>query len=572
MAAKLLVVLAYLTGVLVLGALARRKRGGAQEFFLAGRSLRTLVLLGTMAATNFSAFTIVGFSGAGYRMGFAFYPVMAYGTGLMALTFILIGIPAFRIGRELGLITPAELVEARFGSPGLGATFAAVQSVFTLPYLALQPLAAGYVLQSLLGVPLVLGAGAVTAVVVCYVLAGGMRSVAWTDVVQGFVMLAALVAGLAVVVSALGGWGAATARLAAASPEHLRRPGAGGGIPVGIWASYMALWFMADPMLPQLFQRFYAAKEERSIVRTAALYPVVTTVVFFLPVAIGAFGRLLIPGLEGQKADTVFPLLMERVGGVWLAGLAAAGVLAAIMSTMDSQLLTLASIVERDILRCKDGARQPAAGVLSPGATTRRSRLAVALLAVVGCALALRPPGTMLAIATEVFAGFAVLFPTVVAALYWKRATARGALLSIVVGEAAVGAYHFHLLPAWGLLPAVPATAAAALTLLLVGLAAPSRSPVPRAFAAHARFRMGRGRALAWTAILAAFCVLSTDWWRFDGRSPATVAGLPDWVVYFAVLGLALAPTLALFGRDATRAGMAAARQALGGAGARPLC
>ncbi len=560
MGAKLLVVLVYLAGMLVLGALARRKRGGAQEFFLAGRSLRTFVLLGTMAATNFSAFTVVGFSGAGYRMGFAFYPVMAYATGLMALTFILIGIPAFRIGRELGLITPAELIEARFGSPGLGVLFAAAQSVFTLPYLALQPLAAGYVLESLLGVPHALGAAVVTAVIVCYVLAGGMRSVAWTDVVQGFIMLAALAAGLAVVDNALGGWGAATTRLAAASPEHLTRPGAGGGLPIGIWVSYMALWFMADPMLPQLFQRFYAAKTERSIVRMAALYPVVTTVLFFLPVAIGAFGRLVIPGLEGQKADTVFPLLMESVGGPWLAGLAAAGVLAAIMSTMDSQLLTLASIVERDFLRRRDSDTQRAPGAPAPRPTTRRARFAVALLAAAGCALALRPPATMLAIATEAFAGFAVLFPTVIAALYWRRATAGGALASIVVGEGLVVAYHFHLLPDLGLLPAIPATAAAALVLLLAGIAAPSRVAFPQAFATHARFGMRRRRAVGWALVLGAFGALSTDWWRFHGRSPAMIAGLPDWVVYFIVLGFALAVALALFGRDATRAGTAAGR------------
>jgi SSS family solute:Na+ symporter len=324
----------------------------------------------------------------------------------------------------------------------------------------------------------------------------------------------------------------------------------------------MALWFMADPMLPQLFQRFYAAKTERSIVKMAALYPVVTTVLFFLPVAIGAFGRLVIPGLEGQKADTIFPLLMDRAGGPWLAGLAAAGVLAAIMSTMDSQLLTLASIVERDFLRRREGDAQRVPGAPRPRATTRRSRFAVALLAAAGCALALRPPATMLAIATEAFAGFAVLFPTVIAALYWRRAATWGAFASIVVGEAVVVAYHFRLLPDWGLLPAIPATAAAALVLLLAGLLAPSRFELPAAFAAHARLRMGRGRAIAWTLILSLFGVLSTDWWRFDGRIPAMIAGLPDWVVYFIVLGFALAVAFALFGRDAVRTGTAAVRQA----------
>ncbi|MBM3308089.1 MAG: sodium:solute symporter family protein [Candidatus Eisenbacteria bacterium] len=546
MSAQLAVVLAYLGGMLAVSAVVRRRPGGHQEFFLAGRTLGALVLLGTMAATNFSAFTVVGFSGAGYRMGFAFYPVMAYGTGLMALTFIVIGIPALRIGRELGLVTPAELVEARFGSPTLGVSFAAVQAFFTLPYLALQPLAAGYVIEGLLGVPHALGAAAVTAVVVCYVLAGGMRTVAWTDVVQGLLMFAALAVGLGVVVAALGGWGAAMGRLAAESPAHLARPGAGGGLTVGIWASYMALWFTADPMLPQLFQRFYAAKDERSLVRVAASYPAVTTVLFFIPVAMGAFGRLLVPGLEGQGADRIFPLLMERFGGTWLHALAATGVLAAIMSTMDSQLLTLASIVERDILR----RREPAA--LGPrGARSWEARAAVAALAVAGLLLALRPPATMLAIATEAFAGFAVLFPVVVAALYWRRVSARAAVASIAAGEAAVIAYHFKVLPTFGLLPAVPATAVAAAVLVIAGLAAPSRREPPDAFVRHARFGIGRRAAVAWAAIFAAFCVLSTDWWRFDGRSPAMVAGLPEWVLQFIVVGFVLAVALAAFGRRA---------------------
>ncbi len=575
MGAKLLVVLVYLAGMLVLGALARRKTGGAQEFFLAGRSLRTFVLLGTMAATNFSAFTVVGFSGAGYRMGFAFYPVMAYGTGLMALTFILIGIPAFRIGRELGLITPAELIEARFGSRRLGVTFAVVQSVFTLPYLALQPLAAGYVLESLLGVPHALGAAVVTAVIVCYVLAGGMRSVAWTDVVQGFVMLAALAAGLAVVVDALGGWSAATTRLAAASPEHLTRPGAGGGLPVGIWVSYMALWFMADPMLPQLFQRFYAARDERSIVRTAALYPVVTTVIFFLPVAIGAFGRVLIPGLEGQKADTVFPLLMERFGGPWLAGLAAAGVLAAIMSTMDSQLLTLASIVERDFLRRQGrrsaagrrsataSARPPAARASpspcspSPGARWRSGRRP-------RCSRSRPRPSRASPCSSRRSS---------------RRSTGGGPPRRARCSRSSWGRPWWSRItsgccPTWGCSRRSPRRPRRPSRSCLPGLRR-RRAPRSRRCSRPTRGSgWGGGGPSPGRSSSARFGVLSTDWWRFDGRSPAMVAGLPDWVIYFIVLGFALAVALALFGRDATRVGNRArrARRARLRRGARRPC
>lgn len=548
--------LAYLAGVLAIGLLGRKRmRGGEEDFFLAGRTLGPLVLLATMAATNFSGFTVVGFSGAGHRMGFSFYPVMAYGTGLMAISFVVIGVPVWRLGRRLGLITPPELLSARYGSRALTVVFAAAMAVFTMPYLAIQPMAAGYALESLLGVPYAVGAAIVTALVLFYVLMGGMRSVVWTDVLQGVVMFAVLAVGFFVVARASGGVADAYARLAAESPAHFGRPGSGGSLTLGVWGSYMLLWFLADPMFPQLFQRFYAARGEGPIVRTMVLYPVVTTVLFFFPVALGVLGRLHLPELAGKDTDRVLPLLMERFGGSGLAALACAGLLAAIMSTMDSQLLTLGSIVERDLLgrgRATGRAHGPAGDRgrpdrTRPGATTATARAILAVLAVLGYLLALRPPATILAIATETFAGLAVLFPSVVAALYWRRATAAGAVASIVVGELAVVLYHFQVLPTFGLLPAIPATGLAAIVLLLVGLCHRGASALPEAWLEATRFGLSRRAKIAWTIVFVAFFCASLDWWRFGAR-PTLMFGLPSWLIYFAGLGLLLSGALLVFG------------------------
>ena len=553
---RLVIVLGYLAAILAIGFLGRRRRReGEEDFFLAGRTLGPLVLLATMAATNFSGFTVVGFSGAGYRMGFSFYPVMAYGTGLMALSFVIIGIPVWRLGRRFGLITPPELLSVRHGSRALTVVFALAMAAFTLPYLAIQPMAAGYALESLLGVPYALGAGIVTALVLFYVLLGGMRSVVWTDVLQGVVMLIVLAAGFAVVARASGGVADSYARLAAESPQHFTRPGAGGGLVLGLWGSYMLLWFLADPMFPQLFQRFYAARGERAIVRTMVLYPIVTTVLFFFPVALGVLGRLHLPGLVGKDTDKILPLLMERFGGNGLAALAGAGLLAAIMSTMDSQLLTLGSIVERDLLKRGDALR-PASAPREPtgrkpgrrGVTSVSARVLLAALALAGYLLALRPPATILAIATETFAGLAVLFPTVIAALYWRRATAAGAIASIVVGELAVVLYHFKLLPTFGLLPAIPAVAVAAVTLLLAGFICRPRSELSEAWLEATRFRLSPRAKLGWTLVFAGFFAASIGWWRFDG-SPSFVFGLPSWLIYFAGLGFLLSVAFFLLGR-----------------------
>jgi SSS family solute:Na+ symporter len=365
-------------------------------------------------------------------------------------------------------------------------------------------------------------------------------------------MFVLLFVGFLVVAGASGGVARSFSLVAGESPDHFARPGAGGGLLLGVWASYMLLWFFADPMFPQLFQRFYAARSERSIVRTMVFYPVVTTVLFFFPVAIGVLGRLHFGGLEGRETDRVLPLLMERFGGNWLAALASAGLVAAIMSTMDSQLLTLGSIVERDLLgrpRVASGAAR-AGGVGRPdGSSLLPARVALAVLAVAGYLLALRPPATILTIATETFAGLAVLFPAVVAALYWPRASAAGAIASIAAGEAIVVLYHFELLPTLGLLPAIPAVAIAAAVLLAVGLAAGPRADTrPAAWRELTSLGLTRRAKAAWTVVFVVLLVLAVDWWRF-GAAPRLLAGLPGWLVYFALLGVFLAAAFALFGR-----------------------
>ncbi|MFC2100020.1 sodium:solute symporter family protein, partial [Candidatus Bipolaricaulota bacterium] len=169
MAVRLAVIIGYFVILLAIGLWARRRaRGTSEDYFLASRSLSPVVLFLTMAATNFSAFTVFGFSGAGWEAGYSYYPVMAFGTGFMALTFLLIGRPAWRMGVAHGLLTPPEMVYHVTGSRSLRILFFLVMAVFTVPYLAMQPIAAGYALNSLLGIPYFAGAAIITAVMLLY--------------------------------------------------------------------------------------------------------------------------------------------------------------------------------------------------------------------------------------------------------------------------------------------------------------------------------------------------------------------------------------------------------------------
>ena len=141
---RFVIILLYLFLTLFIGVVFRKQaKKNRVEFFLAGRDLSKLLLFFTMAATNFSAFTIFGFSGAGYRIGYSFYPVMGFGTAFMAITFYMIGGKMLFLSKARGYIPPSDFVQDRYRSPFLKKLFSLVMIMFTLPYIAIQAIASG---------------------------------------------------------------------------------------------------------------------------------------------------------------------------------------------------------------------------------------------------------------------------------------------------------------------------------------------------------------------------------------------------------------------------------------------
>ncbi len=520
MAVKISVLIGYFLTVLSIGYWARtRWQSSPETYFLADRKLGSLVLLGTMVATNFSAFTVFGTSGAGYRDGYAFFPIMGFGTGFMAVTFWFLGRKIWHLGRKHHVVTPPELIRVIYGSPVLSFLFALVMITFTIPYLALQPMAAGYALEALVGLPYFYGCLLVTGIILFYTLYGGMRAVVWTDLVQGALMAVMLGVCLVLVFEHHGGFLSANQKLMADYPQLFSRPGGHGKYTVGVWFSFMMLWFFCDPMFPQLFQRFFTAKSERTISRMMLLYPLVCTVIFFMPIAVGVAGHLSFPDLVGKEADRILPMVINLVAGDVMAALVIACGLAALMSTMDSQLLTLSSIFTLDILPLvsEKQVSWPPAG-----------RLFVIGLSLAGLALAYKPPATILHIATQTFTGLAVLFPTVCFGLYFRRPKPLPAISSIVMGEGIMVLYYFKLLPAFGFLPAVPVIAATVITYLVTHGALCRRHRAPR-------IELPDWLKTPYPYLFLGIFLLSLDFWAW-GKTAPLWAGVPFWWIYFVVL------------------------------------
>ncbi len=457
----------YLLSTLAIGIVGYQgSQNTVDDYFLANRSLGSVVLFFTLIATNFSAFFFLGFAGSGYRTGISYYPLMAFGTGFAALTFYVIGYRVWLLGKAKGLVTPPELIEECFGNQTLKLIFLAVMVVFTLPYLALQPIGAGYLLENLTGgqIPYFIGATILTLAIVFYVFIGGMKSVALTDVLQGILMSGLMIVAVIAIAYSLGGFTVANETAYKLEPELFSRNGADNFFTPQIWFSYLCLWSFTLPMFPQMFMRFYTPKTPTSLKVSVILYPIITIILFICPVIIGVWGHIAFPDLVGKATDQILPMMLSKYTPIWISSIVMVGALSAFMSTLDSQLLALSSILVRDIyVSCW---RKNA----SLSEQTLMGRFLIIVLAIIGLILAYKPPSTILALATQGFTGLSVLFPTVIAALYGKNIHPVNCIVSILVGEAMLLGFQIGWIPrsfTFGFLPVVPIVAICSLIIIL---------------------------------------------------------------------------------------------------------
>lgn len=462
-----LIIGAYLLCTLAIGIIGyRREKNTPEDYFLADRKMGSIVLFFTLIATNFSAFTFLGFSGAGYRIGISYYPMMGFGTALVGITFYFIGYKVWLLGKEKGLITPSELIDNRLSSQPLKLLFLAVMVIFTLPYLTLQPIGGGYILENLTNgqIPYFWGAAFLTFIIVLYVFMGGMKSVALTDVLQGVLMLVLMLVAVVAIAQSLGGFYEANRTVYELKPEMFSRSGINNFFTPHKWFSYMLLWSLSVPMFPQMFMRFYTPKTANSLKVSASLYPVITAIIFICPVLIGMWGHINFPDLVGKEADKIFPMMLGEYTSVGIASLVMVGALAAFMSTLDSQLLALSSMITRDIYTVYI---RPQASLAEQ---TFVGKILIVILAIIGLILAANQPATISAIATQAFTGLAVLFPTVIAALYGRNISPISCIISIVFGEIAVIGFQVGMIPesfAFGFLPVVPIVVISALIIVV---------------------------------------------------------------------------------------------------------
>jgi SSS family solute:Na+ symporter len=429
-----IILVIYLAISIGIGIYGRSKEDNAEDYFVASRKINPWVLFCTLAATNFSAFFFLGFAGASYRAGWGFYGIMAMGTSLVGLSILLLGIPIHKLGKEKGYVTPPELIAGETNSKHLGWLYGTILVVFTLPYLATQPMGAGILLETLSGgeIPYFTGALLLTCVMIVYLVLGGMKSSAMTDVFQGILMFSILIIFVIgfFIHEDIGGFSEAGHSLWDNKPDKFVREG---NFTWEIIFSFTILWPITVPMFPQLFSRFYIAEDDKAIRTAAWLYPTVVPILFLFPVIIGVYGNIVDfdHTLSKTESDNILPLVLTEYAPLWAGAIVCIGAIAAFMSTADSQILAMSSIITKDGL--------PAVIEVKEKNEKQIGRILIIILAIIGLVLAYDPPDTIFDIVSQAFTGLAVLFPTTVAVLYWDRVRANSCIISIIAGEVLVG-------------------------------------------------------------------------------------------------------------------------------------
>ncbi|USZ67441.1 sodium:solute symporter family protein [Halorussus salilacus] len=410
----------YLVLALAIGLVAFRLTDRtAEDYYLADRTLGTVVLLFTTFATLLSAFTFFGGPNLAYSAGPEWILVMGLMDGILfAVLWYVVGYKQWLVGRTYGYVTLGEMLGDRFGSQTLRGLVAGISLFWLFPYVMLQQVGAGTALEALTNgaIPYWGGAGLVTVFMIAYVVLAGMRGIAWTDTLQGAFMLVMVWGAVAWVLAAVGGAGEATGTLAETNPEFLAL---GGGLytPEYMLSTAVSIAF-GVAMFPQVNQRFFVARSKTVLKRTFALWPILVVLLFVPAFMLGAWAQGL--GVSVPEGGNVLPVLLNEYTPGWFAALVVAGALAAMMSSSDSMLLSGSSYFTRDLYR----------PFVDPDASDRRedvlARVGVAVFATLAFVASLFQPGTLIEIGDTAFGGFAQLALPVIVALYWRGTTRAG--------------------------------------------------------------------------------------------------------------------------------------------------
>jgi SSS family solute:Na+ symporter/sodium/proline symporter len=425
----------YFSAMLGIGLYAYLKStNDVSGYMLGGRSLSPSVAALSAGASDMSGWMLMGLPGAMYISGVSSLWVAI---GLVAGAFLnyLIVAPRLRTYTEVAndSITLPDFFENRFNDKSrlLRVISSVVIVVFFTLYTSSGIVAGGKLFESSFGLNYEVGLYVTAAVVVAYTLFGGFLAVSLTDFVQGCIMFIALVLVPVVAISEVGGLSEMHTTINTINPALLDI--FSGMSLIGI-CSAMA-WGLGYFGQPHIIVRFMAIRSVKDMptARRIGMSWMIVSIIGAMATGLAGIAYITRKGLEIDDAETIFILLSQILFSPLIAGFLLAAILAAIMSTISSQLLVTSSSLTEDFYKT----------FLNRDASEKQQvlvgRISVVLVALVAISLAYDRNASILSLVSNAWAGFGAAFgPVVIGSLYWKEMTRNGALAGMVTGAVTV--------------------------------------------------------------------------------------------------------------------------------------
>lgn len=467
--------LAYFVAMLGVGYIAWQRTQSSVDYFLGGRSLGPWSVALSAGASDMSGWLLLGLPGYAFAAGFeAFW----LGLGLLGGTWLNWLVVAHRLRIYSAVaddsLTLPEFFANRFSDLKfvLQPVSAGFILIFFLFYTSSGLVAGGKLFESVFGVDYELAVILGMLSVVSYTLFGGFLAVCWTDLVQGLLMSAALLIVPVTVLEVTGGADQLFTEIEQINPHltNLFTDRQGEALSVMTVLSLLG-WGLGYFGQPHIMARFKAIKSGHQLTLARRIAVSWTGISMVGALLVGLTGIIYTQrqGLVLDDPEAIFMLMVNTLFHPVIAGILLAAILAAIMSTADSQLLVCSTAVAEDFYR----------NMLRPNATQgeilRVGRIAVVGIAVLATVLALNPDSSVLDMVSYAWAGFGAAFgPALLFSLYWKRMNGLGALAGIVVGGVTVVVWRSAsggIFEVYEMIPGFIAAAAAIVVFSLVGKA-----------------------------------------------------------------------------------------------------
>ncbi|MDE5899291.1 MAG: sodium/proline symporter PutP [Treponemataceae bacterium] len=450
MVAKIVAFVLYLGFMVFIGLRYMKKNRSASDFFIGGRKVGPWMTALSAEASDMSGWLLMGLPGVAYLGGVkeTFWTSLGLIIGTY-LNWLIVAKPLRKCTMAFGdSITIPEFLTNRFRDRTnvLSAISVVFIVLFFTIYTASGFVACAKLFNSVFGLPYHAGLTIGLVVILAYTILGGYLAVCATDFIQGSLMFVALLLTGIVMTVTLGGPAEAFAKVSefgeravsgefsAVMQEKFRANQNYGIVPI----VSALVWGLGYFGMPHILVRFMGIRSNEEIKLSRRIATVWVVVAFAGAFVVGSMGTVYLKEvLSPGSAETVFSAALQQMYPAFVAGIFLCAILAAAMSTADSQLLVASSAFSRDIFK----------GVLKKDATEREvlriSRATVFVIAAVAYVLSLKPDSSIFSLVSYAWAGFGATFgPIILLALFWRGMTRNGAIAGLVAGGATVIAWH----------------------------------------------------------------------------------------------------------------------------------